>query len=167
MGSCVPGSSSWLCSPVVCKYSVKYFVFVKFCNVNVKLYEKINKKLFSTYGSECWVLKKSDGKRLESFELWCYHRILRISWTKKETNESTLKKVNCENRQLDGIYSRQLSLIGRILRHECIDRTLLLGMVPGRRGRGRPKTLFSDHLKETCGLTTVEMHRSAQHRENW
>ena len=121
----------------------------------------------AAYGAKCWVLKMSDRKRLESFELWCYRRILPISRTKKETNESVLKKLNCDNRLLDSVYSHQLSFIGHILRHECLQGTLLLGMVPGSRGRGRPKTRLSDHLKEICGLTMVEMHRSAQHRENW
>ena len=35
----------------------------------------------ATYGSECWVLKKSDEKKLEAFEMWCYRRLVRISWT--------------------------------------------------------------------------------------
>ena len=44
----------------------------------------------ASYGAECWVLKASDKKRLESFEMWCYRRVLRISWTEKITNEEVL-----------------------------------------------------------------------------
>ena len=47
----------------------------------------------ATYGSECWVLKTSDKKRLESFELWCYRRMLRISWTERKTNDEVRKEL--------------------------------------------------------------------------
>ena len=48
----------------------------------------------ATYGSECWVLKTSDKKRIEAFELWCFRRLLRISWTDKKTNERILENIN-------------------------------------------------------------------------
>ena len=52
--------------------------------------------LFSiaSYGSECWVLKNIDKKKIEAFELWCYRRLLRISWTEKKTNEWILNKMD-------------------------------------------------------------------------
>ena len=51
----------------------------------------------ATYGSVCCCLMKaSDRKRLESFELWCYRRILRISWTEKKTNEFVLGKIGLQ-----------------------------------------------------------------------
>ena len=47
----------------------------------------------ATYGSECWVLKTTDKKKINSFELWCYRRLLRIKWTDKKTNENVLSKL--------------------------------------------------------------------------
>ena len=43
-----------------------------------------------TYGAEGWILKKDDERRLEAAEVWCYRRMLRISWTEKRTNHSIL-----------------------------------------------------------------------------
>ena len=43
-----------------------------------------------TYGAEGWTLKKDDERRLEAAEMWCYRRLLRISWTEKRTNKSIL-----------------------------------------------------------------------------
>ena len=40
------------------------------------------------YGAECWTMKESDEKRLESFELWCYRRLLRVSLSSRTTNLS-------------------------------------------------------------------------------
>ena len=42
------------------------------------------------YGAEGWTLKKDDERRLEAAEMWCYRRMLRISWTEKRTNKSIL-----------------------------------------------------------------------------
>ena len=47
----------------------------------------------ATYGSECWVLKTTDKKKINSFELWCYRRLLRIKWTDKKTDEYVLSKI--------------------------------------------------------------------------
>ena len=42
-----------------------------------------------TYGAEGWTLNKDDERRLEAAEMWCYRRLLRISWTEKRTNKKT------------------------------------------------------------------------------
>ena len=46
----------------------------------------------ASYRSECWVLKKSDVKKIEAFELWCYRRLMRISWTDRKSNKWVLEK---------------------------------------------------------------------------
>ena len=122
----------------------------------------------ASYRAECWVLKASDKKRLESFELWCYRRVLRISWTEKITNEEVLEKVNCERRLINILDLRKLTFIGHQLRKGyTLEETLLLGPVYGKRLRGRPKTRLSDNIKEICGLTMVETERKAQERTGW
>ena len=55
----------------------------------------------ASYGSECWVLKKSDEKKIEAFELWCYRRLLRISWTDRKSNEWVLEKIDCKETLLE------------------------------------------------------------------
>ena len=82
-------------------------------------------------------------------------------------NESIRNKVNCDSRLLDFINTRHLAFIGHTLTHDRLEKSLLMGMVPGSRGRGRRKTRLSDHLKDICGLTMVEMFRAAQDRDNW
>ena len=124
----------------------------------------------ATYGLECWVMKASDRKRLESFELWCYRRILCISWTERKTDEFVLGKSGLQfqgDRLANTVYARQLGFIGHVLRHESLEKTLLIGMVLGKRGRGRPKTRLCDHLKTTTGMSMVEMERAAQDRNHW
>ena len=72
----------------------------------------------ASYSSECWTLKESDKNRIESFELWCYRRVLRISWITKTSNEEVLRKLQPDLRLLDSIWQRKLGLVGHILREE-------------------------------------------------
>ena len=44
------------------------------------------------YGCESWTVKKAEHQRIEAFELWCWRRLLRVSWTARRSNQSILKK---------------------------------------------------------------------------
>ena len=121
----------------------------------------------ASYGSECWVLKKKDKKRVNSFELWCYRRVLRISWTEKKTNDEVLRRITCKDRLLDILNRRKLKFVGHVMRSESLEKNLLTGMVIGNRRRGRPKTRLSDNIKDICGLTMVQVERKAQDRVEW
>ena len=50
----------------------------------------------TTYGSECWVLKKKDIERIVSLEKWCYRRSLKVSWTEEKTNEWVIREIKCK-----------------------------------------------------------------------
>ena len=79
-----------------------------------------------------------------------------ISWITKTSNEEVLRKMQRDLRLVDSILQRKLGLVGHILREENrIDRALLLGSVYGPRGRGRPKTRFTEDIVKVCGGVCV------------
>ena len=85
-------------------------------------------------------MQESDKKLLESFELWCYRRLLRINWKSRTTNAEVLQRIQPEARVFDTVYRRKLSLVGHVIREEGgLSRTLLLGTVYGPRGRDGPR----------------------------
>ena len=49
-----------------------------------------------TYGCESWSIKKAGHQRIDAFELWCWRRLLRVPWTARRSNQSTLKEINPE-----------------------------------------------------------------------
>ena len=53
----------------------------------------------ATYATECWILKSIDKNIITSFELWCYRRLLRFSWTVKKSNEYVLSKIRTRNKR--------------------------------------------------------------------
>ena len=46
------------------------------------------------YGYESWTVKKAECQRIDAFELWCWRRLLRVSWTARRSNQSILKEIN-------------------------------------------------------------------------
>ena len=46
------------------------------------------------YGCESWTIKKSESRRIDAFELWCWKRLLRVPWTVRRSNQSILKEVS-------------------------------------------------------------------------
>ena len=49
------------------------------------------------YGCESWTIKKSEHRRIDAFELWCWRRLLRVPWTARRSNQSILKEINPEH----------------------------------------------------------------------
>ena len=122
----------------------------------------------ATYGSECWVLKTTGKKKINSFDLWCYRRLLRIKWTDKKTNEYVLSKIGTSERLLTTIVKRKMAFVGHVFRKGDICTDLLIGAVYGKRGKGRPKTRYSDNILEFGeNLSFADLYRLAQNREAW
>ena len=46
------------------------------------------------YGCESWTIKKAEHRRTDAFELWCWRKLLRVSWTARRSNQSILKDIS-------------------------------------------------------------------------
>ena len=72
------------------------------------------------YGAETWTLRATDQKRLESFEMWCWRRMEKISWTDHVRNEEVLLRIRGQRNILHEIRKRKANWIGHILRRNCL-----------------------------------------------
>ena len=72
------------------------------------------------YGAETWTLRTTDQKRLESFEMWRWKRMEKISWTDHVRNEEVLLRVNEQRNILNEIRKWKANWIGHILRRNCL-----------------------------------------------
>ena len=86
------------------------------------------------YGYESWTIKKAERQRIDAFELWCWRRLLRVSWTARKSNQSILKEINPEY-SLEGLMLKlKLQYFGHLMRRaDSLEKTLLLGKIEGRR----------------------------------
>ena len=89
------------------------------------------------YGCESWTVKKAESQRLDAFELWCWRRLLRVSWTAKRSNQSILKEISPEC-SLEGLMLKlKLQYFGHLMRRaDSFEKTLMLGKIESRRRRG-------------------------------
>ena len=63
-----------------------------------------------TYGCESWTIKKAEHRGIDAFELWCWRRLLRVSWTARRSNQSILKEISPEY-SLEGVMLKLKLLI--------------------------------------------------------
>ena len=89
-------------------------------------------------GCESWTVKKSQRRRIDAFEQWCWRRLLRVPWTSRRSNQSILKEISpmCS---LEGLMLKlKLQYTGHLmLRVDSLEKPLMLGGVGGRRRRGQ------------------------------
>jgi len=85
----------------------------------------------SLYGVETWTLRTVDKKHLERFEMWCWRRMKKISWTNHVKNEELLLRVKEQRNILHEISKRQANWIGHILRRNCLVQRVIEGKIKG------------------------------------
>ena len=90
------------------------------------------------YGCECWTIKKAQCQRIDAFELWCWRRLLRVSWTARRSNQSILKEISPGISLEEMKLKLKLQYFGHLMqRVDSLEKTLMLGEIGGRRRRGR------------------------------
>ena len=89
------------------------------------------------YEYESWTLKKAEQLKINAFELWCWRRLLRVSWTARRSNQSILKEISPQY-SLEGMMLKlKLQYFGHLMRRtNSLEKTLILGKIQGRRRRG-------------------------------
>jgi hypothetical protein len=83
------------------------------------------------YGTEIGTVWGVDQKQLERFEMWCWGRVEKISWTDRVRNEEVLLRVKEQRNILHEISKRKANWIGHILRRNCLLRHVIEGKIKG------------------------------------
>ena len=88
------------------------------------------------YGCESWTIKKAEF-RIDTFELWCWRRLLRVPWTVRRSNQSILKEISPEYSLERLMLKLKLQHFGHLMRRtDSLEKTLMLGKIEGRKRRG-------------------------------
>ena len=90
---------------------------------------------------------KEEHRRIDAFELWCWRRLLRVSWTARRSNQPILKEISPEY-SLEGLMLKlKLQYFGHLMqRTDSSEKTLILGKIEGRRRRGQQRTRWLDGI---------------------
>ena len=121
------------------------------------------------YGAETWTLRATDQERLESFEMWCWRRMEKISWTDHVRNEEVLLRVNEQRNILHEIRKWKANWIGHTLRRNCLLQQVIeikiKGQIEVTRRRGRRCKKLLDDLKDRRGY--CQLKEEALDRTMW
>ena len=118
------------------------------------------------YGCESWTIKKAEHRRIDAFELWCWRRLLRVSWTAKRSNQSILKEISPEY-SLEGLLLKlTLQYFGDLMqRTNSLEKTLMLGKIEGGRRMRQQRMRWLDGITDGTNMSLSRLCELVMYRE--
>ena len=120
------------------------------------------------YGYKNWSIMKAEPQRIGAFELWCWRRCLRVSWTPRRWTQPILKEINPEY-SLEGLMLKlKLQYFGHQKhRADSLEKTLMLGKIEGQRRRGRQRMRWLDSITDSTDMNLSKLQETVEERGIW
>ena len=120
------------------------------------------------YKCDNWAIKKTEHLRIDAFELWCWRRLLRVPWTARRSNQSTLKEISPEYSLKRLMLKLKHQYFDHLMpRANLLEKTLVLGKIEGKRRRGQQRMRCLGSITDLMDMSLGKLQEMVKDREAW
>ena len=110
------------------------------------------------YRCESWIIKKAECWRNDTFKLWCWRKLLRVSWPARKSHQLIQKETNPEYSLKGLMLKLKLQHFGHLVwRANSLEKTLMLGKIEGRKRRGRQRVRWLDGITDLMDMSLSKL----------